>query len=101
VFSEIVLGPAANVAQAADPGAKLVALQQQVWRQVDLGEHPSTCYRCRASTEHTAVVGRLTRRREHLPIRACEACTVRLERAREMAAERYGWPYLPGTPSRP
>lgn len=61
-----------------------------------------TCFRCRRPADRTAVVGELVqpRRRGKVPVRACEACVVRLERSREMAAERYGWPYVPGTPGR-
>jgi hypothetical protein len=56
------------------------------------------CFRCRRKGIETAVVG-------HLPvgeageIRACATCTLVMERAREAAAERFGWPYLPGTPA--
>lgn len=56
------------------------------------------CFRCRRDNVETAVVG-------HLPtgedgsIRACATCTLVMERAREVAAHRYGWPYQPGTPA--
>jgi hypothetical protein len=61
---------------------------------------PGRCFRCRQEAERTAVVGRLVQpRRGQLPVRACEPCVIRLERSREMAAERYGWPYVPGTPA--
>lgn len=57
------------------------------------------CFRCRREEERTAVVGELVQPRSgRVPIRACEPCVVSLERAREIAAERYGWPYVPGTP---
>jgi hypothetical protein len=61
---------------------------------------PGCCFRCRQESERTAVVGRLAQPlRKQVPVRACEPCVVRLERTREMAAERYGWPYVPGTPA--
>lgn len=60
---------------------------------------PGRCYRCGAMGDRTAVVGRLVQRSGRVPVRACENCVVRLERSRELAAERYGWPYAPGEQS--
>lgn len=60
---------------------------------------PGTCYRCGRDAERTAVVGRLLQQQGAVPIRACETCTLTLERFREAAAERYGWPYVPGEQS--
>ncbi|MFE1321570.1 hypothetical protein [Kitasatospora phosalacinea] len=57
---------------------------------------PGRCYRCGTKVDRTAVVGRLVQPTAKIPVRACENCTVRLERSRELAAERYGWPYSPG-----
>nr|BEK68879.1 hypothetical protein KPHV_61060 [Kitasatospora purpeofusca] len=54
------------------------------------------CYRCGVDADRTAVVGRLPRRGLDVLVRACEECTVYLERDREQAAARYGWPYVPG-----
>lgn len=60
---------------------------------------PGRCYRCGQETERSAVVGRLAQPQGDVPVRACEACVVDLEHARELAAERYGWPYVPGEQS--
>lgn len=55
------------------------------------------CFKCARAGVHTAAVG-------HLPIGAgeaiwaCATCTLLMERDRELAAARYGWPYQPGTP---
>jgi hypothetical protein len=59
---------------------------------------PGRCFRCQRENVETAAVG-------HLPaaevgaIRACATDTLVMERAREAAADRYGWPYQPGTPT--
>lgn len=57
---------------------------------------PGRCFRCQCRDVDTATVGHLGA--EGRPVRACATCTLILERAREAAADRYGWPYRPGTP---
>lgn len=54
----------------------------------------SACFRCGRSGVETAEVGYLP----HRSISACATCVLLMEREREAAAERYGWPYAPGTP---
>jgi hypothetical protein len=57
----------------------------------------STCFRCGAEVE-TAPVGWLVIDEELLAVDGCPTCAVVMERERELAALRYGWPYAPGTP---
>lgn len=52
------------------------------------------CFRCSRAGVETAEVGRLP----HAGVRACATCVLVMERERERAALRYGWPYVPGTP---
>jgi hypothetical protein len=54
------------------------------------------CFRCSRRGTYTAVVGELRRESDRVAVRACMACVLRLERDREQAARRYGWPYEPG-----
>lgn len=54
-----------------------------------------TCYRCRRGGVETAEVGHLP----HRSVSACATCVLLMEREREEAAARYGWPYAPGTPA--
>ena len=54
-----------------------------------------TCFRCGRSEVETAEVGYLA----HRSIAACATCLLVMERHREAAAHRYGWPYVPGTPA--
>lgn len=56
-----------------------------------------TCFKCGRRDTRTATVGALPRAAGRLTIQACQACVLRLERDREHAAQRYGWPYSPGT----
>jgi hypothetical protein len=56
------------------------------------------CFRCAGPDVPTALVGVLHQRRGTVGIRGCEPCVLAMERARERAAQRYGWPYVPGTP---
>jgi hypothetical protein len=59
------------------------------------------CYRCGRVGCPTAAVGTLQQESGTVQVRACERCTLLLERERERAAQRYGWPYSPGTPANP
>lgn len=56
------------------------------------------CFRCGRPDVPTAAVGSLPQETGTVEVRACEACVLVLERDRERAALRYGWPYAPGTP---
>lgn len=57
------------------------------------------CFRCGRVGCSVAVIGHLVQMESSLPVRACEECVIRMEREREAAANRYGWPYTPGTPN--
>lgn len=60
---------------------------------------PGDCYRCARHDENTAALGRLPHGGEKVEVRACVGCVIALERERQAAAERYGWPYEPGEQS--
>jgi hypothetical protein len=57
------------------------------------------CYRCGRVDVETAPVGRLMSSNPAVDVPACPSCVLALERMRETAAQRYGWPYHPGTPA--
>lgn len=56
------------------------------------------CFKCGAANVPTAPVGELPQCAGAVAVSACKPCVLRLEQDRERAAERYGWPYAPGTP---
>lgn len=56
------------------------------------------CYRCDRADVETAVVGSVGPDDGTVEVKACPSCVLLLERDRERAAHRYGWPYEPGTP---
>jgi len=58
-----------------------------------------SCFRCRRSDVPTARVGQLLPGGGPIDVQACPSCTIVMERQREVAAHRYGWPYHPGTPT--
>lgn len=58
-----------------------------------------TCYRCGRNDVETAAVGSVQPAEGPVEVSACPSCVLRLERDRERAAHRYGWPYEPGTPA--
>lgn len=57
------------------------------------------CYRCGRNEVETASVGRILSSDTAVDVPACPSCVLLLERRRETAARRYGWPYAPGTPA--
>ena len=58
------------------------------------------CYRCGRDDVETATVGAVSPDPdEAIDVPACPSCVLALERDREAAARRYGWPYKAGTPA--
>jgi hypothetical protein len=57
------------------------------------------CYKCGRTDVDTAPVGCINPEAGPVNILACPSCLLLLERQREAAAARYGWPYVPGTPA--
>lgn len=74
------------------PVMKFIIVAAYEWR-------PGDCYRCGAKGVPTAIVGEVAPQDSPpVKLRACKDCTIALERERDAAAARYGWPYQAGTP---